>query len=813
MKAKFYLVMAAVALLMTNCSQDESVSQSKGGTNTLTATVEGASRSAVTDAGVFSWTDGDAIAVGNENGGYTKFTHGTNGSFSAETSIVPTSYAIYPYNEAYTFLPETGLPTVTLASSYNYGSTNAPMLAEVSGNTLQFKHLGGIMRFVVKDVPNTATSFTFTANSGITGEFELTQNSDGENIISAETATNDNKTVTINFTSEDIKDVMTFYIPLPTGTYSGYTVSVGGKLHTTEATVVNTISRGTLMLMPTFTYDEYQTNLVKGEDNMVVLNGNEDVSLTVADGEKVTVAIADNVEATLNLATPENTAVNTVNISDGSAENTESMDESAGTLNVAAEDVSTLNINTPTLTVKLTSGNYEKVEALTAQQTLIIGEGVTIDELVIDGGNVEISGNVKKITNNVVATVTVTKNITLTAPIEIANDNTMLTFDLGTYNVKNTTTSGNTDGLIINASSSLTIEGSTGGTLETATGGDGFPVIALGTVVINGGVFKSYVDGNNKGNACIYAKESGNVTVNGGEFYAGAGEYGYDYVLNVKDADRATASITAKGGTFHNFNPAYCKTEGDPTNFLASDCVSLCIDATTNTWKVEKMSESAIGQAFANGGSFTMTQDVYLGQALTVPAEKTLSLTLAGFDVIAPNTDALVAEGTLTITGDENSVVYAGSDPSKTGSVCAVWANGGKVTINGGHYKVGQDKNGKRNDCIYAGYNAENKGGQITINNGKFEFVWGSGNKNYTNNYNGDQFLLNCADKAVYTASITVNGGSFKNYAPSYESVTPSGRTENEIKLGTEKAVYKGNANVTAAHGHGTAEDAWYEVK
>lgn len=560
MKAKFYLAMAAVALLMTNCSQDESVSQSKGGTNTLTATVEGASRSAVTDAGVFSWTDGDAIAVGNENDGYTKFTHGTNGNFSAETSIVPTSYAIYPYNEAYTSLPETGLPAVVLENNYTYGSTNAPMLAEVSGNTLQFKHLGGIMRFVVKDVPNTATSFTFTANSGITGEFEVTTKDEEKIISAATTVTEENKTVIINFESTDITDVMTFYIPLPTGTYSGYTVSVGGKSHITEATVVNTISRGTLMLMPTFTYDENQTNLVKGEDNMVVLNGNEDVSLTVADGEKVTVAIADNAEATLNLATPENTAVNTVNISDGSAENTESMDESAGTLNVAAEDVSTLNINTPTLTVKLTSGNYEKVEALTAQQTLIIGEGVTIDELVLKGGNLKLESD-----------------LTLTKPLEVKQD---LVLDLGghTLTTAETLVDGSSAAVIV-YSGEVTVKN---GTITTSgasfhknmgalwvRGTENAQVTIEEGVTLKGNNWDETVEGQTDCMATVYVSNAnGSVTIEGGEFYCvkQTQEEGQNQILNYKNTFE-TQNIIVKGGKFYRMNPA--KGNGAEISYLA----------------------------------------------------------------------------------------------------------------------------------------------------------------------------------------------------------------------------------------------------
>ena len=73
MKVKYYLIMAAASLLMSNCSQEETPSQSQAGRNTLTATIEGSSRSAVTDGGVFSWTNGDEISVwvGNKYDTYT----------------------------------------------------------------------------------------------------------------------------------------------------------------------------------------------------------------------------------------------------------------------------------------------------------------------------------------------------------------------------------------------------------------------------------------------------------------------------------------------------------------------------------------------------------------------------------------------------------------------------------------------------------------------------------------------------------------------------------------------------------------------
>lgn len=63
----------------------------------------------------------------------------------------------------------------------------------------------------------------------------------------------------------------------------------------------------------------------------------------------------------------------------------------------------------------------------------------------------------------------------------------------------------------------------------------------------------------------IYASENGQVEINGGEFQCQTPKW----ILNIKDKDRATASIVVKGGKFYGFNPADCASEGEHTNFVA----------------------------------------------------------------------------------------------------------------------------------------------------------------------------------------------------------------------------------------------------
>lgn len=89
-----------------------------------------------------------------------------------------------------------------------------------------------------------------------------------------------------------------------------------------------------------------------------------------------------------------------------------------------------------------------------------------------------------------------------------------------------------------------------------------------GKVIINDGYFtnvgaKSVEDSEHFD--LIYASGNAQVEINGGEFKCETPKW----TLNIKDKDRATASIVVKGGKFHGFNPSDCASEGPSTNFVA----------------------------------------------------------------------------------------------------------------------------------------------------------------------------------------------------------------------------------------------------
>lgn len=89
-----------------------------------------------------------------------------------------------------------------------------------------------------------------------------------------------------------------------------------------------------------------------------------------------------------------------------------------------------------------------------------------------------------------------------------------------------------------------------------------------GKVIINDGHFTNIgasSDFDSEHFDLIYASGNGQIEINGGEFECETPAW----ILNIKDKDRATASIVVKGGKFHGFNPADCASEGEHTNFVA----------------------------------------------------------------------------------------------------------------------------------------------------------------------------------------------------------------------------------------------------
>ena len=307
------------------------------------------------------------------------------------------------------------------------------------------------------------------------------------------------------------------------------------------------------------------------------------------------------------------------------------------------------------------------------------------------------------------------------------------TLDLNGKTLKNANTTGQTDVIIVAAGAKLTICGE--GVVEAATGGDGYAVISEGELVINGGTYKSGVDANNEPNAVVYARGNGKVFVNGGYF---PNDNVSKYVLNKKDADRATTVIEVRGGKFENFDPANNAAENAGTNFVADGYFSL---RNGNVYEVVELA-----------GNITLADNVVLGAPLHVRKNvvfnlngKTISIDREGVEK-QDYVFAVFEGGKLTINGEGN--VAAG----EANTSVAVWAYGGDVVINGGYYTNA----GEGCDLIYA-----DKGSVVEINGGEFKAVE---RKDGVDGTNEKYSALNCRDNSG--SSFVVKGGSYYKFNP-----------------------------------------------
>ena len=167
--------------------------------------------------------------------------------------------------------------------------------------------------------------------------------------------------------------------------------------------------------------------------------------------------------------------------------------------------------------------------------------------------------------------VELTNDVVLTAPLQVTKD---LVLNLGGYTLKNAVENAATDVIVVAEGATLTVEGD--GVIEAVSGNDGYTIIADGTVVINGGEFKAGKDANGEANAVVYVRGEGKAFVNGGYF---PNENASNYVLNKKDADKATTVIEVRGGKFVGFNPAQSPSEYPVENFVAEGYYSTEVEA------------------------------------------------------------------------------------------------------------------------------------------------------------------------------------------------------------------------------------------
>lgn len=261
MKKYLFLLSLSVIIFLAGCAKEQNAPEVVENTDyntVLTAVLD--SENVETKASVsdlkMTWNNLDKISVYTSEGRWAEFTYTGNdgvttaafkGNLNADESVA--YCAVYPAVAATgaVEVKEGAFKSVNLSYSSEYTWKEAevltPMVAIIGDDatSLTFKNAGGALAFDVVNVPQQAKAFTLTAD-GISGDVKYYARESDPNNYYAGRADRESKTV--KFTFEQAQDAMKFYVPVPCGTYDGFTMSFldADNNEIAAATKVNTAS-------------------------------------------------------------------------------------------------------------------------------------------------------------------------------------------------------------------------------------------------------------------------------------------------------------------------------------------------------------------------------------------------------------------------------------------------------------------------------------------------------------------------------------------------------------------------------------------
>lgn len=310
-------------------------------------------------------------------------------------------------------------------------SFNPAMWGKIVNGAVQMKHLGGVFCIKVPKMPIKAGTLSLIVDKKITGTFAVNLNDNIPVIASTETSTSENNTVTIEFSGATQDQPGVFYVPVPTGTYD-IRIKVTENQGSTEK--VN-VAAGTYTIVRC---DLKKIELTNGNIDATVPTESsslDDAATKLASNDAVRVngeisgtsntisvpAATSGTGKSLSLEKVASGASLTVLDANSSGSTDNSVDNftlSIPNNETAGFEPLDVTITMPNTTVALT-GNagaaiYGTVTSETADNTLVIGNGVEVKKVVVKKGNIRVNKGAKlvaieKSSDNQATTVTVYK--------------------------------------------------------------------------------------------------------------------------------------------------------------------------------------------------------------------------------------------------------------------------------------------------------------------------------------------------------------------------------------------------------------------
>lgn len=322
----------------------------------------------------------------------------------------------------------------------------------------------------------------------------------------------------------------------------------------------------------------------------------------------------------------------------------------------------------------------------------------------------------------------------------VLRGNTDVTIDFNGHSIVNKTQVNGNYTVVFNVTgnSHLTINGEGEvKALEETSDVDGYRMAVWAyddaVVDINGGYF--YNKQLNPGTSnLIYVMDRAVVNVAGGKFEtAMLDAQGTSLLLNIFDADRATAKINITGGQFVNFDPADCVSEGAHTNFLAAgyksvkkgdsyvvmpENQSIVATAAELDEAIAAVAEGVKSEIILNAGTYDNVIDITdKGKVITFKPANGAEVVLAGVNVQSNNTktdcvfENITFDNSLQATG-----WYVGTGPNIYPCV-GVW--GGKLAFKNCKFIV--DGNTGKETGVMTWWTTEECGATLTFDGCSFE--------------------------------------------------------------------------------------------
>lgn len=437
MRKILFSAVALLALAFLSCNKSE-LEPTQETVYTIKATIDNYGTKSAMNGNTVTWEEGDQIALFTnvDNDAPVLFTlsngAGTpNGEFTTTVDITGKTFAaaLYPYyaNAKYSG----GKISTWIDRSYNWvegANSKASMAAEVMDiNNISFKNAGALIALTVNNIPAGYNKISLTTYSTtnplvyINGKTEISFTEGIPSSVVSDLQSEESIITTINFDPSGIATNKVFYFPIgTTNSNAGITIELSDGT-TTKKLLDNyamakavrntryykTINFDALGNLPTqlTSSDDINTEISSGNTNFILDASDNSVEITTETTADVQIAVTssgntftlegEGPKGKVNLSTPTET------------------------------QVLTLYVPNATVELKPDAGvaTFEAITATTAENTLIIPAGVTVNNLTVNGGNVRVLGKILSITNGKQnGKVTIYKESGADIPADLATD-------------------------------------------------------------------------------------------------------------------------------------------------------------------------------------------------------------------------------------------------------------------------------------------------------------------------------------------------------------------------------------------------------